>query len=67
MDRTAVVVFCAAVLTLGVAVADFNLDGRVDVALAVGIAGTPAPSRVWLGSENGFTDSGVRTGDGLRR
>jgi hypothetical protein len=46
----------------GLAVADFNLDGRPDVALAIGIGGTPAPSRVWLGTDDGFVDSGVRMG-----
>jgi hypothetical protein len=45
-----------------IAVADFNLDGRPDIAEAIGMGGTPAPSRVWLASESGFVDSGVRMG-----
>ncbi len=46
----------------GIAVADFDLDGRLDVALAVGAGGTPAPTLVWLGQEGGFVDSGLRMG-----
>ncbi len=46
----------------GLAAADFNLDGRPDIALAIGVGGTPAPSRVWLGTDDGFVDSGVRMG-----
>lgn len=49
----------------GIAVGDFNLDGRQDIALAVGRGGTPAASRVWLGADGGFIDSGVRMGIGF--
>ncbi len=52
-------------LQQGIAVADFDLDGDLDIALAIGAGGTPLPSRVWLGQEGGFVDSGLRMGEGF--
>ncbi len=52
-------------LQQGIAVADLDLDGDLDIALAIGAGGTPLPSRVWLGREDGFVDSGLRMGEGF--
>jgi len=45
----------------GVAVADLNDDGFLDLGLAVGTRGTSS-SRLWLGTQEGFVDSGLRLG-----
>lgn len=50
----------------GVAIGDVNSDGWNDAVLAVGIVGT-APSRLWLGGEDGFTDSGIAIGNAFAR
>lgn len=47
----------------GIAVADFDLDGYVDVAQAIGKAVTPSPSEVWLGEGDGFAGSSLRIGE----
>jgi len=45
----------------GVAVADFDLNGYLDVALAGGAApAASASTRVWLGYSDGYYDSGLR-------
>jgi hypothetical protein len=47
----------------GIAVADFDRDGVADIVQAIGVAVTPAPSRVWLGRGGGaYVDSGLRIG-----
>lgn len=46
----------------GVAVADFDGDGRLDIAQGVGAGGAALPSVVWLGRGTGFTDCGARMG-----
>ena len=51
------------VIQQGIAVADFDLDGALDIGLAVGAGGSPSPSLVWLGQEGTFADSGLRIGD----
>jgi len=48
----------------GIAAADFDRDGVADIVQAIGVAVTPAPSRVWLGRGGGaYVDSGLRIGD----
>jgi hypothetical protein len=46
-----------------VAVADFDLDGDVDIVQGIGTSVTPAPSRLWLNEGGSFTDSGLRMGN----
>jgi len=47
----------------GIAVGDLDLDGHLDIILAVGVGGTPSPSFVWLGQEGAFADSGLQIGE----
>jgi hypothetical protein len=49
----------------GVAVGDFDLDGRPDVALGIGIGGSSRPSCIWLNRDGGFADAGLLIGDGF--
>ena len=46
----------------GIAVIDLDLDGFLDVILAIGDT-VPRPSMIWLGNEDGFEDSGIRVGE----
>jgi hypothetical protein len=46
-----------------IAVADLNLDGHLDITLAIGSGGSPSPSLVWLGADSAFVDSGIRIGE----
>jgi len=50
-------------LQQGIAVSDFDLDGDVDIAQAIGVGARSAPSRVWLADGGTFVDSGVRMGN----
>ena len=52
-------------LQQAIAVADLDLDGCLDIVLAVGKGGNPSPSRVWLGADGAFEDSGIRIGEGF--
>jgi len=45
----------------GIAVGDLDQDGFIDVAFAVGAAFS-SPSKIWLGSSEGFADSGLDIG-----
>ncbi len=46
----------------GIAVADFDRDGRLDIAQGIGAGGAALPSVVWLSRGEGFVDSGARMG-----
>ncbi len=48
-----------------IAAADLDLDGDVDIVQGMSVSIDSVPSRVWLGQDGGFVDSGVRIGNAL--
>ncbi|MBU0595624.1 VCBS repeat-containing protein [Candidatus Bipolaricaulota bacterium] len=45
-----------------IAVADLNSDSHLDIVLGFSTSASSPPSQIWLGSDEGFTDSALRIG-----
>lgn len=52
-------------LQQAIAMADLDLDGHLDIVLAIGSGGNSSASRVCLGADDAFADSGIRIGEGF--